>query len=162
MNASGARTNASGIYRRKGYTGNIDGFPEELLTKGLYEMDVSTYVFWYPAKSVKQYEGFFEKLNSNKSKPRNYQFLMCCAEVDKRGRTEVLGMVQFEKEHDPMERNHAEYTLKYLLDPATCPRFFHEIQDCNVNEIYLWLKNGGTGRIFKHGVFVAFTEDVLL
>ena len=164
MNASGnwtitARTNTSGRYQCPGYIGNIDGFPEELLTEGQCEMDVSTYVFWYPAQSVKQYKKIFKDLSSNKwgQGRRNYQFLMCRAEVDERGQTEVLGMVQFEKELDSMEHEHAKYALKYLLDPSRDPRFFHEIQDCNVNNVYLWLKKGGTGkdiRTFKHGVFV--------
>ena len=169
MNASGNwaitdRTNTSGRYQ---CPGNIDVFPEELLTEGPCEMDVSTYVFWYSAKSVERYEKIFKDLRrkGQGASRRNYQFVMCRAEVDGR----APGMVQFEKGRDPfgcetIDAVHAEYALRYLLDPSVCPQFFHEIQDCNVNNVYLWLKKGGTGQIFKHGVFVGnwlygFTED---
>ena len=168
MNASGnwtitARPNTSGRWKYFGYPGNMVRFPEELLTEGPREMDVSTYVFWYPAQSVEQYEKIFKDLSRNKwgRGRRNYQFLMCCGEVDERGQTEVQGMVQFEKELDSMEREHAKYALKYLLDPSSNPRFFHKIQDCNVNNVYQWLKKRGTGkdnRTFKHGVFVGVVD----
>ena len=130
MNASGkwtitARTNTSGRWKYFGYPGNMVRFPEELLTEGPCEMDVSTYVFCYPAKSVEHFEKIFEGLSCDKwGRRRNYQFLMCCGEIDERGKTEVQGMVQFEKELDSLECEdnttnaaYAEYTLKYLLDP---------------------------------------------
>ena len=118
--------NTSGIYQCPGYVGNIVGFPKELLTKGVCEMDVSTYVFWYPAESVEQYEKIFKDLScTRRGKKRcDYQFVMCRPEVDERGKTEVLGMVQFEKELNSMEHERAKYNLKYLLDPRSCPRFF--------------------------------------
>ena len=84
MNASGNwaitdRTNTSGRYQCPGYTGNIDGFPEELLTEGPCETDVSTFVFWYPTKSVEHFEKNFEVLGRDKWGPRrnrNYEHIL--------------------------------------------------------------------------------------
>ena len=153
MNASGNwtvtdRTNTSGNRSINSY-----GFPKVLLTEGPCEMDVSTYVFCRPAKSVKQYEEIFKDLSRNKcGQERGYRFVMCRAEVGESGWVKVLGMVQFED--NTSNATHAEYTLKYLLDPTCEALFFREIQDCNANNAYIWLECGGAGQIFKHGVFV--------
>ena len=164
MNASGkwtitARTNTSGRWKYFGYPGNMVRFPEELLTEGPCEMDVATYVFWYPTKSVEHFEKNFKGLSRN----RNYQFLMCCAETNERGNTEVQGMVQYDKEVNSFEckdTTYAAYALKEVFDP-NCARFFHKIQDDNVNNVYQWLKKRGTEnevRTFKRGIFVGVVD----
>ena len=138
---------------------NIGGFPEVLLTEGLCEMDVTTYVFWYTSESTKVLEERLNDVrydNGGPCRQRDYQFLMFCAVIEERGRAEALGMVQFEKETHPhrcKRKNEAEVPLRKVFGPRSA-RFFHEIQDCNVNDVYLWLKNRGTGQIFDHGVFV--------
>ena len=141
---------------------NRSGFPEVLLTEGPCEMNVKTYVFCKHVKSVKQYEEIFKQLSSNKcGQARGYQFVMCRAEVGESGQVKVLGMVQFEKEPGLIEQigrdaviEQDKYTLRYLLDASSGIQFFREIHDCNVNNAYIWLECGGTGQIFKHGVFV--------
>ena len=161
-----AEMNTSGRWKYFGYPGNMVRFPEELLTEGPCEMDVSTYVFWYPTDSVERFEKNFEVLRSDKWGPRhnrNYQFLMCCAEIDERGKTEVQGMVQYDKKLHSFEckdTTYAAYGLKKVFAPY-CARFFHKIQDGNVNNVYRWLKKRGTGndiRTFKRGVFVGVVD----
>ena len=141
-------------------------FPEELLTEGPCEMDVATYVFLYPTKSVEHFEKNFKTLGRDKWGPRrnrNYQFLMCCAETDERGNTEVQGMVQYDKELDSFEckrPNYAEFGLIDVFGPYAA-RFFHKIQDDNVNNVYQWLKKRGTEnevRTFKRGIFVGVVD----
>ena len=152
MDASGNWT----VTGRTNTSGNRSRFPKALLTKGPCEMGVTTYVFYIYAKSVKQYEEIFKQLNSNKcGQERGYQFVMCRAEVDESGQVKVLGMVQFEKEPFLIDEI-VQYknALKRLLDASGGIPFFREIHDCNVNNVYGWLVGVGTGRIFKHGVFV--------
>ena len=137
-------------------------FPGVLLTGGPRETDVSTYVFYIYPKSVEQYEEIFKQLNSNKhGQECGYQFVMCRVVIEESGQVKVLGMVQFKKEPGLIEQvgcdaviEQDKYTLKRLLDASSGIPFFHEIEDCNVNNVYEWLEWRGTGRIFKHGVFV--------
>ena len=163
MNTSGNRvvtdkTNTSG-----NRSINRSGFPGVLLTEGPCETDVSTYVFCQSAKSVEQYEEIFKDLSHGRpGEGRNYKFVMCRAEVGESGQVKVLGMVQFEQEPGLIAQagpnaviEQDKYALKCLLDANSETQFFHEIQDCNVNHTFLWLKHEGTGQIFKHGVFVA-------
>ena len=157
MNASGNRVVTDKTNTPGNRSINRSGFPGVLLTEGPCETDVSTYAFCQPAESVKQYEEIFKQLNSNKcGQERGYQFVMCRAEVDESGQLKVLGMVQFEKEPFLIDEI-VQYknALKRLLDASGGIPFFREIQDCNVNNVYGWLVGVGTGRIFKHGVFVA-------
>ena len=137
-------------------------FPKELLTEGPCEMDVATYVFLYPTESVEHFEKNFKSLECDKwgaRRNRNYQFLMCCAKTDERGNTEVQGMVQYEKELDSLQCKSPTYAEAGLLDVfwPYGSRFFHKIQDDNVNNVYQWLKNRGTEndiQTFKRGIFV--------
>ena len=151
---------------RWSYPGNMVRFPEELLTEGPCEMDVSTYVFRYPTDNVESFEKNFKAVHSDKWGPRrcrNYEFLMCCGEREERGMTEVQGMVQYEKEFSPFEcenTTHAAYALTKVFGPYGA-RFFHKIQDDNVNNVYRWLKQRGTEndiQTFKHGVFVGVVD----
>ena len=140
-------------------------FPEELLTEGPCEMDVLTYVFRYPADNVESFEKNFKAMHSDKWGPRrnrDYQFLVCCF-GEERGMTEVHGMVQYEKETHPPEcenATHAAYVLTKVFSPYKA-RFFHQIEDTNVNAVYRWLKKQETRnaiQIFKSGVFVGFVD----
>ena len=140
-------------------------FPEEFLTEGPCEMDVATFVFCYPTDNIEVFEKNFNAVHSNKWGPhrnRDYQFLMCCF-GEERGMTEVQGMVQYEKEIHPLEcedTTHAAYVLTKVFGPYGA-RFFHQIEDTNVNNVYRWLKKRETGngiQTFKTGVFVGFVD----
>ena len=162
MNASGNqvvtdKTNTSGNRRI-----NRSVFPPVLLTEGPCETLVSTYLFYQPAKSVEQYEEIFKQLNSNEcGQERCYHFVMCRAEVDESGQVKVLGMVQFKKEPFLIyEIVQYKNVLKRLLDANSETQFFREIEDSNVNRAFLWLKDEGTGQVFKHGVFVLGEDRV--
>ena len=130
-------------------------------SKGVCKMNVTTYVFYIYPKSVKQYEEIFKQLNSNKhGQECGYQFVMCRVVIEESGQVKVLGMVQFKKEPFVIDEI-VQYknVLKRLLDASSGIPFFHEIEDCNVNNVYEWLEWRGTGRIFKHGVFVEQDDD---
>ena len=140
----------------KGYPGKMTRFPEELLTEGPCEMPVTTYVFWFPFDSVEHFE------KACKSIPRrDFQFLTCCVERDERGKPEGQGIVQYDKElHSFSCTQSPEYMLRYKF--GHCARFFHQIQDANVNNAYRYIKKrevqAGIIKTFKRGAFVGLVD----
>ena len=136
-----------------GYTGKMIRFPEELLTEGPCEMPVTTYAFWFPFKDVKDFEKACKSVDR-----RAYQFLACCVERAEHGGLEGQGIVQYDKELHPVQSTcigSAEAVLRYAFGSSA--RFFHQIQDANINNVYGYIKKrevqaGVT--TFKRGGFV--------
>ena len=141
----------------KGYTGKMIRFPEELLTEGPCEMPVTTYVFWFPFDSVEHFEEACKRI------PRcDFQFLTCCVERDERGKPEGQGIVQFDKELHSFQSKciaSAEAVLRYKF--GYCARFFHQIQDANINNVYRYIKKREVQagiKTFKRGAFVGLVD----
>ena len=156
MDASGSRS----VTGSANTSGNGRMFPALFLMKGPCKMRVATYAFYTYAKSVKQYEEIFKQLNSNKWEEEcGYRFVMCRAEVGGSGPVKALGMVQFWKEPFVIDEIVVyKNALKRLLDASSGIPFFHEIEDQHVNDIYIWLRDEGRGKIFKYGMFTSYWD----